>query len=127
MISFLRLFTAFRELEARCDRAEKAMEDYADEAHDAQMKLECLRESEKRMFEDMQLQAKRREDWWAMNAHLAPIHYSTPDHPKAQVQPDMEPVPGKRLARDIQNEYWEKAALDLERQMRESTGLSVNE
>ena len=122
MIWFLRLFSEYRQMEARVERAEKAMEDYADQVHDAELKVEQFQASERRMFDEMQLQAKRREDWWAMNARLAPIHFATPDHPQAQLQTDLTPIPGKRLAREVQNEAWEKVAQDLKRQMEEENG-----
>ncbi len=125
MLAFLRLFRQFRDLEARVANAEKAMEDYVDEAHDSQVKLELLQESERRMFDAMQVQQLRREDWWAMNSRLAPIHFATPDHPQAPAPPDLTPITGKRLAREACNEAWERAARDLERQMAESTGVTL--
>ena len=118
MLWFLRLFGAFREIEARALHAERASEDYADEAHDWQIKYEAAVESERRMYEETVHQAKRREDWWAINARLAPIHFDMPERTSTQPPlPNMVPVPMKRQAREVQNEAFQQAMHDLERDL----------
>ena len=113
---FLRLFRQFRELEARLANAESQMADMADQLHDAQVQVKLLTRSERRAFKELTLQAKRREDWYAMNARLAPIHFATPDHQNPN-PPDMNPVKGKPLGREVQSEKYAEAIEQLQREL----------
>ena len=58
--------------------------------------------------------------FWAMNARLAPIHFATQDHPQVLNPPNMETIPGKRLARDVQSEAWQRVAEELKGQLHAS-------